>query len=48
MQLHFMTEVEIDSLQSHQRPEADMHYTDSSDRAMTYGSGLDPSTHFLL
>jgi hypothetical protein len=37
MQSHSMTEVEIDSLQSQQRPEADVHQPDSGTHAMAHG-----------
>ena len=42
MQSHSVTELEIESLQSQQRPGADMYYTDSGNRAMAHGLGLDP------
>jgi hypothetical protein len=48
MQSHSMTEVEIESLQSQQRPDADVYHTDSSDRAMAHGRGLDPRSHRVL
>jgi hypothetical protein len=43
-----MTEVEIESLQSQQRPDADMYHTDSGNRAMARGLGLDPRSHPVL
>jgi hypothetical protein len=43
-----MTEVEIESLQSQQRPDTDVYHTDSSNRAMAHGRGLDPSSHPVL
>jgi hypothetical protein len=48
MQSHSMTEVEIESLQSQQRPDADVYHADSSNRAMVHGRGLDPRSHALL
>jgi hypothetical protein len=48
MQSHSMTELEIESLQSQQRPDADVYYTDSGNRAMAHGRGLDPRSHPLL
>jgi hypothetical protein len=43
-----MTEVEIESLQSQQRPDADVYHTDSGNRAMAHGRGLDPRSHPVL
>jgi hypothetical protein len=43
-----MTEVEIEPLQSQQRPDADVYYTDSGNRAMAHGLGLDPRSHPML
>ncbi|HMJ99329.1 MAG TPA: hypothetical protein VK552_08450, partial [Reyranella sp.] len=43
-----MTEVEIESLQSQQRPDADVYHTDSGNRAMAHGLGLDPRSHRVL
>jgi hypothetical protein len=43
-----MTEVEIESLQSQQRPDADVYHTDSSNRAMAHGRRLDPRSHPVL
>ena len=37
-----MTEVEIESLQSQQRPDADVYHADSGNYAMAHGCGLDP------
>jgi len=48
MQSHSMTEVEIDFLQSQQRPDADMYQPDLGNHAMAHGRGLDPRTHRLL
>jgi hypothetical protein len=48
MQSHFMTEVEIESLQSQQRPDADVYQPDSGNHAMAHGRGLDPRTHRVL
>jgi hypothetical protein len=43
-----MTEVEIESLQSQQRPDADVYQPDSSNCAMAHGCGLDPRTNRVL
>ena len=43
-----MTEVEIESLQSQQRPDADVYLPDSGNHAMAHGRGLDPRTHGVL
>ena len=43
-----MTEVEIESLQSQQRPDADVYQPDSGNHAMAHGRGLDPRTHRVL
>jgi hypothetical protein len=48
MQSHSMTELEIESLQSQQRPDADVYHTDSGNRAMAHGLGLDPHSHPVL
>jgi len=48
MQLHSMTKVEIDSLQSQQWPDADVYQSDSGRDAMAHGRGLDPRTHRVL
>jgi hypothetical protein len=48
MQSHSMTELEIESLQSQQRPDADVYYTDSGNRAMAHGLGLDPRSQCVL
>jgi hypothetical protein len=48
MQSHSMTEVEIESLQSQQRPDADVYQPDSSNCAMAHGCGLDPRSHCVL
>jgi hypothetical protein len=40
MQSHSMTEVEIESLQSQQRPNTDVHQPDSGNRVMAPGRGL--------
>jgi hypothetical protein len=48
MQSQSMTEVEIESLQSHQGPDADVYQADSSNHAMAHGRGLDPHTRGLL
>jgi hypothetical protein len=45
---HSMTEVEIESIHSQQRPDADVYHTDSSNRAMAHGRGLDPRSHLVL
>jgi len=43
-----MTEVEIESLQSQQRPDADVYPPNSGNHAMAHGRGLDPRTHGVL
>jgi hypothetical protein len=43
-----MTEVEIESLQSQQRPDADVYHADSGNRAMAHRLGLDPRSHAVL
>jgi hypothetical protein len=43
-----MTEVEIELLQSQQRPDADVYQPDSGNCAMARGRGLDPRTHRVL
>jgi hypothetical protein len=43
-----MTEVEIESLQSQQRPDADVYKPDTGSHAMAHGRGLDPHTHRVL
>jgi hypothetical protein len=43
-----MTEVEIESLQSQQRPDADVYQPNSGNHAMAHGRGLDPRTHRVL
>ena len=43
-----MTQVEIESLQPQQRPDADVYQPDSGSHAMAHGRGLDPRTHRLL
>jgi len=48
MQSHSRPKVEIESLQSQQRPDADVYYTDSDNRAMAHGLGLDPRSHPVL
>jgi hypothetical protein len=48
MQSHSMTEIEIESLQSQQGPDADVYCTDSGNRAMARGLGLDPRSHLML
>jgi hypothetical protein len=48
MQSHSMPELEIESVQSHQRPDADMYQPDSGNQAMVRGRGLNPRTHLLL
>jgi hypothetical protein len=48
MQSHSVTEVEIDSLQSQQRPDADVYQPDSGNYAMAHGCGLDPCSHRVL
>ena len=48
MQSCAMTQVEIESLQSQQRPDADVYALDSSDQAMARSFGLNPCTHRLL
>jgi hypothetical protein len=48
MQSHSMTEVEIESLQSQQRPDADVYQPDSGNHAMAHGRRLDPRTHRVL
>jgi hypothetical protein len=45
MQSHSRPKVEIESLQSQQRPDADVYHTDSGNRAMAHGRGLDPRSH---
>jgi hypothetical protein len=48
MQSHSRPKLEIESLQSQQRPDADVYYTDSDNRAMAHGLGLDPRSHPML
>jgi hypothetical protein len=48
VQSHSMTEVEIESLQSQQRPDPDVYLSDSGNHAMAHGCGLDPRTHRVL
>jgi hypothetical protein len=48
MQSHSMTEVEIEPLQSQQRPDADVYLLDSGNHAMARGRGLDPRAHRVL
>jgi hypothetical protein len=48
MQSHSMTEVEIEPLQSQQRPDADMCLLDSYNHAMARSRGLDPRAHRVL
>jgi hypothetical protein len=48
MQSHSMPEVEIESLESQQRPDADVYEPDSGNCAMAHGSGLDPRSHHVL
>jgi hypothetical protein len=48
MQSHSRPKVEIESLQSQQRPDADVYHTDSGNRAMAHGRGLDPRSHPVL
>jgi hypothetical protein len=48
MQSHSMTDVEIESLQSQQRPDADVYQPNSGNHAMAHGRGLDPRTHRVL
>jgi hypothetical protein len=48
MQSHSMTEIEIESLQSQQRPDADAYQPDSGNYAMAQGRGLDPRSHRVL
>jgi hypothetical protein len=48
MQSHSMTEVEIEPLQSQQRPDADVYLLDSGNHAMARGRGLDPRTRRVL
>jgi hypothetical protein len=48
MQSHSMTEVEIDSFQAQQRPDADMQLPDSDNRTIAHGHGPDPRTHRAL
>jgi hypothetical protein len=48
MQSHSMPKLEIESLQSQQRPDADVYFTDSGNRAMARGLGLDPRSHPVL
>jgi hypothetical protein len=43
-----MTEVEIEPLQSQQRPDADVYLLDSGNHAMARGRGLDPCTRRVL
>jgi hypothetical protein len=48
MQSHSIPKVEIESLQSQQRPDADVYHADSSNRAIANGRGLDPRSHPVL
>jgi hypothetical protein len=48
MQSHSMTEIEIESLQSQQRPDADVYQPYSGNYAMAHGRGLDPRSHRVL
>jgi hypothetical protein len=48
MQLHSRPKVEIESLQSQERPDADVYYADSGNRTMVRGRGLDPRSHPVL
>jgi hypothetical protein len=48
MQSHSRPKVEIESLQSQQRPGADVYEPDSSNRAMAHSRGLDPRSHLVL
>ena len=48
MQSHSMAEVEIEALQSQERPDADAYRTDSGNHAMAHGCGLDPLTDRVL
>jgi hypothetical protein len=43
-----MTEVEIESLQSQQRPDTDVYQPDSGNCAMANGRGLYPRTNRVL
>jgi hypothetical protein len=44
MQSHSMAEVEIEALQSQERPDADACRPDLGNHAMAHGCGLDPIT----
>jgi hypothetical protein len=48
MQSHSRPKVEIESLQSQKRPDADVYQPDSSNCAMAHGCGLDPRSHRVL
>jgi hypothetical protein len=48
MQSHSIPKLEIESLQSQQWPDADVYRTDSGNRAMAHGLGLDPRSHPVL
>jgi hypothetical protein len=48
LQAHSIPKLEIESLQSQQRPDADVYHTDSGNRAMADGLGLDPRSHPVL
>jgi hypothetical protein len=48
MQSHSIPKLEIESLQSQQRPDADVYDTDSGNRAMAHDRGLDPRSHRVL
>lgn len=43
-----MTDVEIESLQSQKRPDADVNQPDSGNRAVAHGRGLDPRPNRVL
>jgi len=48
MQSHSRPKVEIESLQSQHRPDADVYQPDSGNCAMAHGRGLDPRSHAVL
>jgi hypothetical protein len=43
-----MTEVEVDSLQSQQRPDTNVYQPDSGNCAMAHGRGIYPRTNRVL
>jgi hypothetical protein len=48
MQSHSMTEVEIESREAQQWPDANVYLPDSGNHAVAHGRGLDPRAHRVL